>query len=332
MSKSKSTKNPPGSPKCTAERLAHDMKDRLTLPVLAVIFFILAAGIVAVGCVHYQSQQETYRAGIEHKLTAIAALKTGEISLWRKERWADANVFYKNNAFAALVRRYFQRPEDLDLQKDLRTWLSHFQATNQYSRFALLDAQSNERMSSPDTREPLSSVIKQKLPDTLRSGQITFVDFYRDEYSQKIHLGLLVPVLDGQDGDRPIGVLSLKIDPRIYLYPFIQLWPTPSETAETLLIRREGNEAVFLDELKFRKNAAITFHISLDRQDNPAVMAVLGQKGIVEGVDYRGIPVFASVQAVPDSPWYLEARMDAAEVYAPMRERLWTTVLLVAPC
>ena len=32
---------------------------------------------------------------------------------------------------------------------------------------------------------------------------------------------------------------------------------------------------------------------------------------------------------MPDSPWFLVARMDAAEVYAPMRERLWLTVLLV---
>ena len=50
--------------------------------------------------------------------------------------------------------------------------------------------------------------------------------------------------------------------------------------------------------------------------------AVLGQEGIVEGVDYRGVPVIAAVRAVPDSPWFLVARMDASEVYAPVRERL----------
>ena len=121
---------------------------------------------------------------------------------------------------------------------------------------------------------------------------------------------------------------ALTIDPNIYLYPFIQRWPTPSETAETLLIRREGNEAVFLNELKFQKNTALTLRIPLESRDVPAVKAALGEEGIVEGIDYRGVPVLAAVRTVPDSPWFLVARMDAAEVYAPMRERLWMTVLI----
>ena len=50
--------------------------------------------------------------------------------------------------------------------------------------------------------------------------------------------------------------------------------------------------------------------------------AALGEEGNVEGIDYRGVPVLGAVHAVPDSPWFLVARVDAAEVYAPMWERL----------
>ncbi len=59
------------------------------------------------------------------------------------------------------------------------------------------------------------------------------------------------------------------------------------------------------------------------------VKAVLGQKGIVEGIDYRGVPVIADVRSVPDSPWFLVARMDISEVYTPLRERLWEIVILI---
>jgi two-component system sensor histidine kinase/response regulator len=52
----------------------------------------------------------------------------------------------------------------------------------------------------------------------------------------------LVPIPDDQDLGRPLGVLSLRIDPEVYLDPFIQRWPEPSTTAETLLVRREGKE------------------------------------------------------------------------------------------
>jgi PAS domain S-box-containing protein len=58
------------------------------------------------------------------------------------------------------------------------------------------------------------------------------------------------------------------------------------------------------------------------------VKAVLGQRGIVEGQAYCGSPTIADVRAVPDSPWFLVARIDTAEVYAPLRERLWLTVFL----
>ena len=96
---------------------------------------------------------------------------------------------------------------------------------------------------------------------------MTFADFYPNDYDQKVYLRLFVPILDGQAGGRPLGVLVLRIDPSVYLYPFIERWPTPSETAETLLIRREGNEAVFLNELKFQKNTALTLRVSLDNTE-----------------------------------------------------------------
>ena len=215
------------------------------------------------------------------------------------------------------------------LQDELRTWIGRFQASDCYDRVVLLDAAGNKWMMVSDTGEPLSTLTYQKAREAMRSGQLTFADFYPNEYTKKAYLRLFVPIFDGQAGGRPLGVLMLRIDPSVYLYPFIQRWPTPSETAETLLIRREGNEAVFLNELKFQRNTALALRMPLDNAERPAVKAALGQEGIVQGVDYRGVPVLAAVRAVPDSPWFLVAKMDTAEVYAPMREWLWLTVLFV---
>ena len=305
------------------------MKRRYTLSVLLLAFVVLAAGVVAAGCLLYRSQQNRYQREVEHKLSAVADLKVSEFLAWRKERLGDANVFYKNSAFSALVRHSIERPQDLPLQEELRTWISHFQVSEHYDRVALFDAACNKWMSVPDTKEPLSSVTTEKAREVLRSGQVTFADFYPNEYSKKVYLCLFVPILDVQAGGQPLGVLTLRIDPSVYFYPFLQRWPTPSKTPETLLIRREGNEAVFLNQLKFQKNTALPLRVSLDSTDLPAVKAALGQEGIVKGVDYRGVPVLAAVRAVPDSPWFLVAKMDAAEVYAPMRELFWLTVLFV---
>ncbi len=308
---------------------SNGMKERHTLPVLLLVFVVLAAGIVAAGCLLYRSQRDSCRTEAEHKLTAIANLKVSELSLWRKDCLEEAGMFYQNSAFSALVRRCIEQPQDLPLQEELRTWIGHFQATEKYNQVTLLDATCNEWMSVPDTKEPHSTLTLQKAREAMHSGQVTFADFYPDESTQKVYLRLFVPILDGPSGGRPLGVLRLRIDPEVYLYPFIQRLPVPSETAETLLIRREGNEAVFLNELKFQRNTALALRVSLDSTDLPAAKAALGQEGIMEGVDYRGVPVLAAMHAVPDSPWFLVAKIDAAEAYAPMRNWLWLTSLFV---
>ena len=65
------------------------------------------------------------------------------------------------------------------------------------------------------------AIIAQRIGEVLRSGEVAFQDFYRDDFDRAIYLALLVPILDQHDGDRPLGVLVLRIDPERYLYPFI---------------------------------------------------------------------------------------------------------------
>ena len=88
-------------------------------------------------------------------------------------------------------------------------------------------------------------------------------------------------------------------------------------------MRRDGNNVLFLNQLRFDKDAALNLRIPLADTNVLAVKAVLGQTGIVQGIDYRSQSVIGYVGVVPGSPWFLVARMDTAEVYAPLRERLW---------
>jgi PAS domain S-box-containing protein len=56
----------------------------------------------------------------------------------------------------------------------------------------------------------------------------------------------------------------------------------------------------------------------------------MGREGVTEGIDYRGVPVVAALRTIPDSPWSLVARVDTAEMYGPMRDRLWQLVVLIS--
>jgi hypothetical protein len=75
--------------------------------------------------------------------------------------------------------------------------------------------------------------------------------------------------------------------------------------------------------VRFDKHAALTQRVPLDPgSELPAVKAVLGKRGIVEGRDYRGKPVLSDVREVPDSPWFVIVRMELSELsWQPRRFR-----------
>jgi len=303
--------------------------DRRIANILILVFMILAAGIVSAGYFYYHNYEKQYRTKIEQELSAIAEMKVDELVDWKEERLKDAAVFYKNNNFSDRVRRYLAAPEDIEATTKVRTWMYQFQTESQYHSVFLLDPQGVKRMSVPDTPDPAAPHLVQNASEAMRSGKLVFLDFHRDGPDKPIHLSILVPVFDVQERKRAIGVLVLMVDPEKYLYPFISRWPTPSQTAETLIVRRDGNDALFLNELRFKKNTALNLRIPLQSIQTPAVKAVLGEKGIVDGIDYRGVPVIADIRPVPDSPWFLVSRMDTSEVYTPLREKLWEILILI---
>ncbi len=306
-----------------------DEKEKSSYNRLILIFAVLAAGIIAIGYLSYRGYERQYRSAVERQLSAVALLKVDELVAWRRERLADAAVFHGNTNFSELVRQYLAAPRDVKAQDRLREWLKHIQTAYRYDMVMLLDAGYTKKMVFPAVPERSRSYISPLTSEILKLGKVAFEDFYWNEVNKKIYLKILAPIFEGERGGRLLGVLVLRIDPENYLYPLISRWPTPSRTAETLLVRREENEAVFLNELRFQKDTALKLRISLDKTDLPSVQAALGHTGIVEGRDYRGEPALAAVEPVPDSPWFIAARMDLVEVYAPLKERLYLTIFIV---
>ncbi len=302
--------------------------ERSTLA-LILVFLAMTVGIVTAGFLYYRSQERHYRTEVEEELQSITKLKINELTWWRKERLGDASVFFRNDNFSGLVQRYLNHPQDIDASQRLSRWLEQVRSAYNYDRVFILDDQGVERLSAPDTTTHKAAHPIDETVEILGSGEARFIDFHRDWPEGPVYLAVAVPILDEGNADQPLGMLVFRIDPETYLYPFLQQWPTLTKTAETLLVRRDENDVLFLNNLKFQENAALSLRIPLSNKNLPAAMAILGQEGVVQGKDYRNVPVLAAIGHIPDSPWHLVARMDTTEVYAPLREKLHWVVLFI---
>ncbi len=323
-------------------------KQRAWYP-LALIFAIVALGIFVGGLLSYSNYERRYRTGIEQQLSAITELKVAQIVRWRHERLLDAR-YLRSTPYVArraldVLSQSATQPGARSTRQMFASWLNSMFASGSYEQVLLLDEHLNVGLVYPEgTSGVLSEVALRAAQQALRSQEVVLTDLHRETADGPVYLSMMVPLVVRREGaresvpaagkgsspaDRSAGLLVLQINVRKDLYPLIRLWPTLSQTAESLLVRRDGNDALFLNELKFRTNAALRLRIPLARTDVPAVKAVLGQEGIVEGTDYRGEQVLAALRAVPDTPWLMVARMDLAEVYAPLHARLWMTVLIM---
>jgi PAS domain S-box-containing protein/putative nucleotidyltransferase with HDIG domain len=69
--------------------------------------------------------------------------------------------------------------------------------------------------------------------------------------------------------------------------------------------------------------------IPINRPDLPAAKAVSGYIGPFEGKDYRGVPVVAYVDKIPDTPWFMVVKVDKSEIYTPIRVLWFNTFIIV---
>jgi PAS domain S-box-containing protein len=281
---------------------------------------VLSAGITAIGYDQYRRQEREIRAHQRNGLGAIADLKVRQIAQWRGQLLAQARVISEHSEMFPTLGRALRGSLGPAESAALARWMGALASEAGYANVALLDAQGGVRFSLvPGVAGPHTAAL---VAEAVNTGKIVVADLHRSSGYPAIHMQLVFPIFPAAAGSRPIGAFVAWLDPRAVLYPLIQSWPTPSRTAETLLVRREGDQIVYLNELRHRKDTALNLRLPLVAGSSlPAAMAVAGQEGIIDGLDYRGVSVLAAARRIPDSPWYLVAKIDSEEVFADLRAR-----------
>lgn len=290
---------------------------RWLMAVLILTLLILLAG----GTWFYRSQQRQLRQRAERNLQAIAQLKMNQIVAWRAERLGDAATLTESPFFTDAAAQALENPQ-AGRQDEILAQFKALQKSHHYDDILLIDAAGQIRLSLGGRLGLVHEDVSQALHRALQDRQPVLTDLHRGPGDLPPHLDAVAPLFTGNEsGGEPVGAVVLQIDASQFLYPLIQSWPTPSSSAETLLVRRDGDSVLYMNDLRHQPNAALTLRIPLSRTEVPAVRAVLGREGVAPGKDYRGVEVLSATLPIPDSSWFIVAKVDRSEILADWYSR-----------
>jgi PAS domain S-box-containing protein len=304
-------------------------KDLLVL--LIVVFLVFVAVISMAGYYFYQNEKrQLLREEIE-AIQTVANLKVSQIEHWRQERLADVQVMADNPFLVEHVRHLLEHREELPCRVKFQEWLRTVKNRYHYLNILLLNGQGEILLKAQEDLEPLGPGGKKLVDQVIARPQALFSDLYRNSGAKGIRLSLVAPIVEQRGDDAVLlGIILFRIDPGKFLFPLIQSWPTVSRSAETLLVRREGDEVVYLNELRHRQDTALELRVPLTRIEVPAVQAALGREGMVWGKDYRGVPVLAVIRRIVASPWILVSKVDEGEIFVELQHyALWAGSLVL---
>lgn len=300
---------------------------RLARRTFVAVFLIITLLVSGIGYWYYQAQAAAIRQNKYENIAAIAKMKVGQIVEWRKERLSDAKRAALGPALRRDAAEVIKGTANAEVWDDLRNILTVGKREGVYVNLYFTDAWGNLLLAAKGEEfTSLSLATQQSIARTLASGEPVMSDFFR-EPNGHVHLDVVCAVRD--NAEKIIGAVILRYNAEGFLYPLIQSWPTPSRSAETLLVRREGQELLFLNELRHQKQTALSLREPLTQDNLPTVKAVLGRSGMFEGKDYRGESVLADLTPVPGTSWFLVAKVDRSEILAEARYRAISTSIVV---
>jgi PAS domain S-box-containing protein len=296
---------------------------------LAVIFILFSVSIILMGAYYYYSQKKRIFKEQENSLSAIASLKINQISNWHKERLGDATVISLDKPLIISIEQFFSG-KNKKIKTELYDWMKSVRNEYDYDNVLLADTSLKVRLSVTPSDSVLGDSIKMEMKTSLRDHDIFMTDLHRSKEIPYIHIDILIPLFDTvKKKSLPVGLAVLRIDPDKVLFPLIQSWPTPSKSSETLIVRKDGDSVLYLNELRNRQNTSLKLKVPLSNEKLLASKAVRGFEGVVEGIDYRNIAVIGFITRIDGFPWYMVAKVDKEEIQAPIKRYLFISVLVV---
>lgn len=266
----------------------------------------------------YRAQTGDLAGQAEAELSAVAALQVERLEDWHHERAAEATYVGAQQGLARRVGELGRGSDDPAARAEVSAVLEPLLRNHEYRAAFLLDPAGRELAHFGAASEVLS-LGKLDLATIHESVLLNFRQTPSDGPSSA---DLVVPLQPTDAQHSSAGFAVLRLAPEEAYARVLAKWPTPHRSGQTYLVRRDGDDLVYLTS----PGAAPGRLTSLRRPANEAALGERPTDGAVEGTGPRGTPIVALVRPVSGTPWSVVARIDRAELLAEARARAVSTI------
>jgi PAS domain S-box-containing protein len=296
---------------------------------MVLIFVLFTAAIILVGIYYYESQKSKIFTERENDLSVIATMKINQILTWRNERVEDARVISNDKPLIRSLEIFLNSGNKIS-KSELVNWMKSVRNEYDFTNVLIADTLFKIRLSVDPSDFFLGDSIKKEMKAGRSSHNIIMTDLHRSKEVHYIHIDILIPLFDSVGKNLlPVANIILRIDPKKVLFPLLQSWPTRSKSSETLLLRKEGDSVLYLNDLHYAENTALKLKLPLNNLTLLAAKAANGVEGVVEGMDYRNKAVVGSLHKIDGTNWFMVAKIDKEELLLPLKRYVMLIVILV---
>lgn len=303
--------------------------NRKSLKAKLILTFLLVS-IIPVAIIGYLSFNRSKKALVETRITSlesIAGIKVQKIEAFfeeRKDNILVAQDYFNVKTNLPIVSKYANNrsnPAYINAKKMLDSQLLTFQKVYGYDDLMLVNRDgiivynTNENHSIYDLGNTLHDPGNKSFSNGKKG--LYFSDIYENKMTKNVYeLLITAPIYDATGTFA--GVIALELNMQ-NIFDFIQDNKGLGDTGETLLGKKSGKYAAFLNPLRHDKNATLKHKIILgSNKAIPIQEAVQGNEGTGISIDYRNKKIIAVWRYIPLLDWGLVAKIDTSDAFKPI--------------
>jgi len=305
------------------------MANKISKNTLSLIGLFSLITIIIVLSVSYffKFEKNNIKTNKSEELRAISTLKAKQISEWYQGEMEDAVLISQNIYFMEEIKQWVNNKSEKDA-KILSLRLQQIADEHGYDAVYISLPDMQHTISKNGNSHKISSTEIKLAQEAISSRKIVTTDLYKYEDDNKILIEFIAPVFD--ENKNPIALVLFIQNAESFLFPLIQSWPIPTKTAETLIVKKENDSIVYLNNLRHTDNAALALKIPITEKNIAGVHAATGNSGFFEGYDYRKKTIISYANAIPYTSWFLVSQIDKDEAYNKFIFNTYSPVLVSA--